>query len=342
MTQTDNLEPESSSRAATQTKIRQISQVTWVGVILNIALTVIKAVAGTMAGSRALVADAMHSLSDLATDGAILVGVRYWSAPADKYHPYGHQKIENLVAMAIGLALGGIGLALGYEAMVHFVTTLIAPSELKIPKQVGQAVIWMALGAALISIVSKEVLYRWTAAKGRELESPALVANAWHHRSDALSSIPPLIAIGGEFLGSKLGCNLWYLDPLGTVAVCLLLLKAACEVLKPALDALVDTGADQLLSQAILKAVLTTPGIRATHKIRTRHIGPGEVAVDLHILVDGTITVTAGHDLAGEVKLKILKLRPAETSSRVVDVMVHVEPMEDLTPKPDLGQVPIV
>ena len=320
----DSLPEQDASLAATKNKVSQISQVTWVGVALNITLTIIKAVGGIMAGSRALMADAVHSLSDLATDGAILVGVRYWTAPADEYHPYGHQKIETLVSMTIGLALGGLALALGYEASAHFITTLMSPTELEAHRTIASTSV--AMGAALVSIISKELLYHWTVAKGRKLESPALVANAWHHRSDAFSSIPPLIAIGGESLGAKLGYNLWYLDPLGTLVVCVLLLHAAWEILKPALSTLVDTGADQILCQAILEAVLTTPGIQATHKIRTRYIGPGEVAVDLHILVNGTMSVAKGHNLAGEVKRKILSLRIPETNARAVDVVVHVEP----------------
>ena len=325
----DSLAEQDSPLTSAENKATQVAQATWVGVALNIALTILKAIGGTMAGSRALMADAIHSLSDLATDGAILVGVRYWTAPADEYHPYGHQKIETLVTMAISLALGGLALALGYEAVAHLVAVLTNPGNQEAPTNITKTATWVALSAAIISIVSKEILYRWTVAKGKKLKSPALIANAWHHRSDAFSSIPPLIAIGGEALGANLGYNLWYLDPLGTLVVCALLLHAAWTILKPALSTLVDTGADQILSQAILEAVLNTPGVCATHKIRTRHIGPDEVAVDLHILVDGRISVTQGHDLASEVKRNILNLCPSETSSQAVDVIVHVEPVEE-------------
>lgn len=311
---------------------RAIAGITWVGVVVNVFLTVGKAICGVLSGSRALVADAVHSLSDLVTDAVIIIGVRYWTAPADREHPYGHQKIETLITLAIGLVLAGVALGLGYEAINNLCEAL-AGRATSGPNEVS-AITWTALSAALLSLVSKEILYRWTAARGRAIGSSAVVANAWHHRSDALSSIPPAISIGAGAVGVKMGYNLWYLDPVGTLLVCLLLLKAAWDIVKPTFSALLDAGTDLEFCRAIEDTVLSTPGINSAHKIRTRCLGSEEVAVDLHIQVDGSLSVTEGHDLAKLVKRRILDLKVEGVESRVVDVVVHVEPVESKTAPP--------
>ncbi|UQZ90279.1 cation-efflux pump [Deltaproteobacteria bacterium Smac51] len=303
---------------------RKIARVTWVGVVVNVVLTALKAVGGVLAGSRALVADAVHSLSDLATDAAVIIGVRYWTAPADREHPYGHQKIETLITLAIGLALAGVGVGLGFEAVKNLFQAYSGHRDIHTPEISGAT--WLALGAALASLVSKEILYRWTAAQGRALGSSAVVANAWHHRSDAFSSIPPAISIGAGALGARFGYDLWFLDPIGTIAVCLLLLKGAWDVVRPTFSPLLDARADRELCHGICECVLATPGVISTHKIRTRCLCAGEVAVDLHILVDGSLSVTEGHDLASLVKYAILDLRVEGVEARAVDVVVHVEP----------------
>lgn len=305
---------------------REITRITWVGVVVNVFLTVFKAISGVLSGSRALVADAVHSLSDLATDAAIIIGVRYWTAPADREHPYGHHKIETLITLAIGLILAGVGFGLGCEAINNLLKALSGHTTAG-PNEVS-AITWAALSAALLSLVSKEILYRWTAAVGRTIGSSAVVANAWHHRSDALSSIPPAISIGAGAVGTKMGYNLWYLDPAGTLLVCLLLLKAAWDIVKPTFSSLLDARADMEFCRAIEDTILATPGINSTHKIRTRCLGSDEVAVDLHIQVDGSLSVAEGHDLARLVKHRIFDLRVAGMELRVVDVVVHVEPLE--------------
>lgn len=303
--------------------IRDVSRVTWVGVFINVALAVLKTAAGLMADSKALLADAVHTISDLATDAAVLIGVRYWSAPADSEHPHGHRKIETLITLAIGVALASVGLSMGYDSLA----TLIAPGDRHEVSRALDFATWLAFGAAVASIVSKELLYRWTAARGVQLESSALVANAWHHRSDALSSIPPVLSLGGEVIASRLGYNLWYLDAIGTLAVCFMLLQAAWEVMRPTLGTLLDESADRRLCSAIRKTVLDTPGVIGTHRIRTRVIGSNAVAVDLHVTVDKNLRVWEGHSIAAKVKYQLIKLN-VETASRVVDVLVHIEPSE--------------
>lgn len=309
-------------------QLTAISRVTWVGAVINILLTILKALAGVLAGSRTLMADAIHSLSDLVTDAAILIGVRFWTAPADHDHPYGHQKIETIITLAIGLALAFVGLGLGYEAVVSLFRNFSGKGHPPALPASG-ILLWFGLSAALVSIVSKEALYRWTMKKGQEIGSSALAANAWHHRSDAFSSIPPVISIGGSIIGLNIGYNLWFLDPIGTIAVCLMLLKAAVDIIKPTFSVLIDASADRELCGAIEETVLATPGIIATHKIRTRCICGDSVAVDLHILVDGGLTVAQGHDLAAEVKYKILNIRLNGLGTKAIDVIVHVEPAED-------------
>lgn len=307
-----------------QPMIRDISRVTWVGVWVNIVLAVLKGAGGILSGSKVLLADAVHTVSDLATDAAILIGVRYWSAPADAHHPHGHRKIETLITMAIGVALAMVGLGMGYDAVARLVGALGDGSR-EAALTGREAAVWVGFAAAVASIVAKELLYRWTARKGVALGSSAVVANAWHHRSDAISSIPAVLAIGGEELGAHMGYNLWYLDPLGTVVVCFMLLQAAWEVVQPTLGALLDASADRKICSAIRKTVLSTNGVIDTHRIRTRVICSNAVAVDLHITVDKHLSVERGHAIAMDVRNHILALRPTD-SVRAVDVLVHVEP----------------
>lgn len=312
--------------------VREISRVTWVGVGVNIVLAVFKSLAGVAAGSQALIADAVHTVSDLATDAAVLIGVRFWCAPADAEHPHGHRKIETLVTLAIGLALASVGVFMGYGA-VEGLSTALTQGHPPLNRNPLDFVSLTALSAALASLVAKELLYRWTARKGVRLGSSAVVANAWHHRSDALSSIPPALAIGGEALGAYYDYNLWFLDSIGTVVVCVMLLQAAWEVVSPTLETLLDTAADRQLCSAIRKTVLSTDGVLGTHRIRTRVIGSRAVEVDLHITVDQNLSVSQGHAIAAAVKYRILELRVEGVESRVVDVMVHVEPGDPVLEK---------
>ncbi|MCL2029231.1 MAG: cation diffusion facilitator family transporter, partial [Deltaproteobacteria bacterium] len=201
-------------------QIRAISRVTGVGMATNLILITAKFLGGWWSGSRTLIADAVHSLSDLATDLVILAGVRFWTAPADADHPYGHGKIEAMIIVAIGLALAGVGLGLAYGAVKALAKPPSAPLA-------SLPAIWTGLAVAAVSIITKEWLYRWTAAKGTALKSSVLVANAWHHRSDALSSIPTTIALGGWAIGARQGWNLWYLDPVCAVVVAVMILAAA-------------------------------------------------------------------------------------------------------------------
>ena len=310
-----------SGQAPNQSVVRSISRVTLVGALVNVILIAAKAVFGLWSGSRTLLADAVHSFSDLITDVVVLVGIRYWTAPADAGHPYGHGKIETLITLSIALSLASVGLFMAVGSLRILSLAAVNPPA---GIQSVTPAIWAALAVALLSIVSKEILYRWTAAWGVTLKSSALVANAWHHRSDALSSIPPVITIGAGAAGAHLGHNLWFLDPVGTVVVAVMILAAAWKIARPTLGILLDASAGRRLNAAIRETVAATPGVLSGHKLRTRFLGPGAVEVNLHILVNGALTVQEGHHIAADAKYRLLALTIQEI--RIVDVLIHIEP----------------
>ncbi len=285
----------------------QVRRVTWTGLVVNVLLSALKFAAGVLGHSQAVVADAVHSLSDVSTDLAVLIGVRYWSAPADAGHPYGHRRIETLVTVVIAVSLAGVALALGYNALA----TLNAEHTTR-PG-------WIALGAALFSILSKESLYRWTNAVGRRIRSSAVMANAWHHRSDGLSSVPAALAVAG----ARMRPSWAFLDHVGAILVSFIILQAVWRIGWPAIKGLTDAGASEEDTERIGAIALRTEGVRLVHALRTRHIGFG-LAVDLHIMVEGSMTVKQGHDVSEAVKANLLADGPD-----LVDVIVHLEPCEE-------------
>jgi cation diffusion facilitator family transporter len=283
---------------------RAIRRVTVWGLVANLLLSALKATAGFLSGSGALLADAVHSLSDSVTDVVVIVGVRFWSSPPDEDHPYGHGKIETLVALFIGVMLAVVAVSLAWNALATF-----SEGHASRPG-------WLALGAALASVAGKEALYQWTIRVGHRERSMALTANAWHHRSDALSSVPVALAV----LGTKLRPGWTFLDHVATVLVSALILKAAFDVVWPALRQLSDAGADAATRSAIREQSLAVAGVLDVHKLRTRHVGDG-LAVDLHVQVDPAMTVRDGHALSHCVKDRILG-----GIDNVVDVLIHLEP----------------
>ncbi len=303
---------------------KEISFVTWVGTIVNIILAAVKGAFGYLANSKVLIADAIHSLSDLVTDIAILVGVKYWSAPPDSEHPYGHGKIETLITFLIGAALAFVGITMGCGAISTFFNIVIldkAPPTITI-----DTMMFLALAAAVFSIISKEILYRWTVKKGIKIGSSAVIANAWHHRSDALSSIPPAVAIGGVIIGSDMGYDFWFLDPVGTLIVCYMLLHAAWDIAGPSLYALIDTSANRRVSTSIFIETRKIPEVVTTHKIRTNYIGMDAIKVDLHVLVNRDLSVLKGHLIADEVEKNLINMKIENDKTRILDVVVHIEP----------------
>ena len=285
----------------------EVRRVTWVMLAGNLLLTAAKCGAGVVGGSQAVVADGLHSLTDTVTDVAVLIGARYWGKPADAGHPHGHRRIESLVTLFIGAALVAAAVGLAWRALAG-----LAGEEHPPPG-------WLPFYAALGSLVSKEWMYRWCLRAGARLRSPALTANAWHHRSDAWSSVPAALAV----LGARLHPDLGFLDPVGAVGVSLLIVQAAWEVLRPALDELADRSASSRVRERIVEIATGVDGVRRVHAVRTRRLG-GHLAVDLHVLVDGDLTVRAGHEIAETVCDRLRTLGPD-----VVDVVPPLDP-EDL------------
>jgi len=264
----------------------------------------LKLTAGYAGRSQAVVADGVHSLSDTATDLIILVGVGFWSAPPDADHPHGHRRIETVVTSFIGILLVGVAIGLIVDALAA-----ISGRSVEKPD-------WIALAAALVSIVSKEILYRYTVRAGKEIKSAAVVANAWHQRSDMLSSIPAAIAV----LTARLIPGWGFVDRIGALVVSIFILKAAWDIILPSLKQLIDTGASPEDCEKIKTIALESDGVRSVHALRTRYSGSALI-VDLHILVDADITVQQGHDISAAVRRAIIEKGPD-----VLDVIVHIEP----------------
>jgi cation diffusion facilitator family transporter len=282
----------------------EVRRITWIGLIGNILVSGFKLVVGIIGSSQAVVADAVHGISDITTDVAVLVGVRYWSPPPDEGHPYGHRRIEAIVTVGIGVALGVAGLAIAYEGLAT-----VRDEHIRQPRMI-------ALIGAVVSIITKEILYRWTNAAAQRIGSSALRANAWHHRSDALSSIPAALAVAVAAIRTDLS----FVDHIGAVVVAVFILHASWKIMKPALAELSDTGAPGYVIRRIYEVAAATDEVLDVHKVRTRRMGPG-VMVDLHITVDGGMNVTRGHDVSEAVKRRI-----KQEVENVVDVVVHLEP----------------
>lgn len=282
---------------------------TMVGGAVNVVLLLFKFVAGIVGHSAAMVADAVHSLSDFVTDVIVLVFVHISGKPKDKSHDYGHGKFETLAMTVIGLALLVVAVGIVYSGMTKIIdwangTDLEAPGML-------------ALWAALLSIVLKEGVYRYSMVKARELNSQAVEANAWHHRSDALSSLGTAIGIGGAiFLGKR-----WtVLDPIASVVVGMFIVKVAIDLLRRGIGDLMEQSLPDAVEEEMLQMVGAIPGVVEPHNLRTRRIG-NHYAIELHIRMDGDISLRESHDKASEVE-DMLRNHYGEDTH----VAVHVEP----------------
>lgn len=282
---------------------------TMVGGAVNVVLLLFKFVAGIVGHSAAMVADAVHSLSDFVTDVIVLVFVHISGKPKDKSHDYGHGKYETLAMTVIGLALLVVAIGIVYSGMTKIIdwangTDLEAPGML-------------ALWAALLSIVLKESVYRYSMVKARELNSQAVEANAWHHRSDALSSLGTAIGIGGAiFLGRR-----WtVLDPIASVVVGMFIVKVAIDLLRRGIGDLMEQSLPDAVEEEMLQMVEAIPGVVEPHNLRTRRIG-NHYAIELHIRMDGDMSLRESHDKASEVE-DMLRNRYGEDTH----VAVHVEP----------------
>lgn len=292
----------------------QIARVTLAGSVVNLLLVGLKAVAGVAGHSAAMVSDAVHSLSDFITDIVVLVFVRVSARPQDEGHDYGHGKFETLATLLIGLALAAAAVGIVVSGATKLAQWLQG-EELKSP---GAIALW----AALISIGVKEILYQYTRIKGRKLDSKALEANAWHHRSDALSSIGAAIGIGGALL---LGPRWAVLDPLASIVVGAMLVKVAWDLLGPSFGELTDSSLPAETEKEMLRIIKSVDGVEDPHNLRTRRIG-NRIAAEVHIRLDGRQSLIEAHEKASEVERRF-KDRFGQQSH----IIVHMEPVKEST-----------
>ncbi|MBF0357882.1 MAG: cation transporter [Magnetococcales bacterium] len=280
---------------------------TIISVAVNIFLSVGKIIAGMVGNSAAILADGIHSASDLITDGVVLVAMRIAKQGVDEDHPYGHGKYETLATLFVSVALLAVAIGIAIDSWGR----LVDP-ELTTPTS-------LALWAAAISILAKEAIFQYTYRLGKRYNAKAIIANAWHHRSDAVSSIAALIGVGGAMVGYPI------LDPLAAIAVAFILGKVGIELFLEALQDLTDSrqAIDAEVQKKIANLVHDVQGVLSAHLLNPRGLGP-DIRVDVHVVVDGYLSVSEGHQIAEKVRYHLMN----ELES-VTDVLVHVDPEED-------------
>lgn len=276
-----------------------------IGALANLFLAALKIAGGIVGRSTAMIADGIHSLSDLLTDGVVLFTHKIGQLPADENHPYGHGRAETIGATLVGAVIIVAGFGLAYQSWEIITTgTFHAPS-------------WPAAASAAVSILVNEILFRTTRSVGETTKSPSLVANAWHHRSDAISSIAALIGIGGAMVGYPI------MDPIAAIIVSVMIAKVGYDITFKGLSDLMDTALSEDETRCIETMINGLPGVIQMHNLRTRQIG-GEVLMDVHILVDHEVSVTEGHQIAESVRRKLIR-----TMDNIQDVLVHVDTEDD-------------
>ena len=298
--------------AKTSSREKKIYIVTAVGSVVNVLLVIFKFVAGIVGRSSAMVADAVHSLSDLLTDLIIVIFVKTASKPIDHTHEYGHGKFETLATLIIGviLILVGIGIMIsGVEDCIKF-----------FHGDSGERPRMIALIAAVLSIVLKEGAYRYTLAEGKKINSPILIANAWHHRSDAFSSIATLIGVAGSMF---LGKNGLILDPLAAILVSFYICKSGYDVIKPSIDELLEKSLPPTTEKEIKDILKSIEGIEGVHNLKTRKIG-NRIAIEAHTEMDGNISLETAHQIASNAERAIKKKYGTKTH-----VGIHMEPRRE-------------
>ena len=290
---------------------KKIYKVTAVGSVVNVALTVFKFVAGILGRSSAMVADAVHSLSDLVTDAIIFIFVRAASKPVDRSHEYGHGKFETLATLIVGCILIVVGLGI----MIAGIKDCIAFFQ----GEKGEHPRMIALIAAVLSIVMKEAVFRYTLKQAHKIDSPILIANAWHHRSDAFSSIATLVGVAGAMF---LGDNGLILDPLAAILVSFYICKSGYEVVKPSLDELLEKALPAETEKEIRQLLKSVEGVEGVHKLKTRKIG-NQFAIEVNTEMDGNISLEEAHRIATRAENKLKKRFGSKTH-----VGIHMEPVK--------------
>ena len=290
---------------------KEIYKVTIIGAIGNFLLLTFKFIAGFLSSSAAMIADAVHSLSDFLTDIVVMIFVHISSKEEDENHHYGHGKFETLATVIIGIVLA----AVGFGIMRNGITSIIEVAKGNTIKTPGI----IALVAAIVSIIVKEILYRYTVIKGKKLDSPSVVANAWHHRSDAFSSIGTTLGIGGAIL---LGNKLTILDPIAAVVVSVFILKVAYQLTKAGLDELLEKSLPKEIEKKIIEILLSFDETSSPHHLRTRRIGKS-YSIEVHIRMNGAMSLYDAHQITVDIEKKL-----KEELHKDIFINIHMEPVK--------------
>ena len=293
-----------------QNRLRGTVRTTSAGLLLNVFLSGGKIAGGIIGYSHALVADGVHSLADCFTDIVILVGAHFWTKPSDENHPHGHARIETMVSGFVGLVMLLTGLLIAWKSFGSIMTPSANPPG------------WITFAIAVISIVSKEFLARWTLRMSKILKSPALAANAWHQRSDVLSSIPVAVVV----LAARIEPSLIFLDGIGGAIVSIFILKLGFDILRPVLWQLSDSAAPPEIRDELRQIALSVNGVLDVHDIRTRFHGDG-IKTDMHIVVDADLPMKKAFSILKSVERALYHLGPG-----VSDVLIRLEPRETRNP----------
>lgn len=289
---------------------KKIYQVTLVGSVVNAVLVIMKFLAGIFGRSSAMIADAVHSLSDFLTDIIVLLFVKTSSKPQDEDHDYGHGKFETMATLLIGLILLFVAIGIFINS-ANLISAAVSGELLPRPD-------YLALIVAVISIIAKEGVYQYTIRVGRSLDSQAVMANAWHHRSDALSSVGTLIGITlAMFMGER-----WRIaDPIAAIVVGALIVKVAIDIMRPAVDELLERSLPPDQEDEIRRTMLAVPGVVRIGQLRTRRIGPN-IAIDAHIKMDGDMSLTKAHNIASQTERALKNTYGTQTH-----ISLHMEPL---------------
>ena len=286
-------------------------RVSRISICANAALSAAKLLAGVIAHSGAMVSDAVHSISDVFSTFIVMIGVHLAGKESDREHPYGHERMECVAAIVLAGVLLATGLVIGYQGVLK----ILKPEELEAPGL-------LALFAAVLSIGVKEAMYQYTRKAAKQIDSDALMADAWHHRSDALSSVGALIGIGGARLGFPV------LDPVASLCICLFIAKAACEIFRDAVNKMVDESADEETENDLRACALAHPGVLGIDRLMTRKFG-SRMYVEMESSVDGEMSLPAAHEIAEGVHGDIEQQFP-----RVKHIMIHVNPAGEIQHPP--------
>ena len=288
---------------------KQISKVTLWGAAVNLLLTAGKILAGVFGRSAAMIADGVHSLSDLLSDAVVLIFTHVSSKDKDRKHRFGHGKFETMATVIISIIL----VVVAAKLMSNGIKSILACINGEVLPRPG----FIALAAAVISIVSKEILYQWTAAVGKKTGSTAVMANAWHHRSDAMSSIGALLGIGGAII---LGERWTILDPVTSCGISIAIMVVAVKMAMPSLEELLETSLPEEIEKEIIDIAISVPGVNDIHELKTRRNGMSFI-IDAHVVVDSGITVVEAHDIATNVEEALRSRFGNETQTSI-----HIEP----------------